>query len=81
MQSYCVRVNGGSGVLVNAMTIEYSYVLTAAHVIKDLLEHEVIDFQGNNLEVLGVLKYSEDYDPVTSLYDSAILKVNYQPHV
>ena len=81
MQSYCVRVNGGSGVLVNAMTIEYSYVLTAAHVIKDLLEHEVIDFQGNNLEVLGVLKYSEDYDPVTSLYDYAILKVNYQPHV
>ncbi len=81
MQSYCVRVNGGSGVLVNAMTKEYSYVLTAAHVIKDFLEHEVIDFQGNNLEVLGVLKYSEDYDPVTSLYDYAILKVSYQSYV
>ena len=35
MQSYCVKVNGGSGVLVNAMTREYSYVLTAAHVISE----------------------------------------------
>ena len=42
MQSYCVRVNGGSGVLVNAMTIEYSYVLTAAHVIKDYLNMRLL---------------------------------------
>jgi tRNA A37 N6-isopentenylltransferase MiaA len=38
MQSYCVMVNGGSGVLVNAMTQDYSYVLTAAHVIRKKID-------------------------------------------
>ena len=34
MQSYTVMVNGGSGVLVNAMTLDYSYLLTASIVIR-----------------------------------------------
>lgn len=81
MQSYCVKVNGGSGVLVNAMTKEYSYVLTAAHVIKDITNYEVTDHQGKKLQVLGVLPYPKESDSELALYDCAILKVAYQVRV
>ena len=60
MQSYCVMVNGGSGVLVNAMTLDYTYVLTAYHVIRDTLDNiEVTDHNGNKLKVLAVLLYPD----------------------
>ncbi len=81
MQSYCVRVNGGSGVLVNAMTQDYSYVLTAAHVIKDVDNYEVIDYQGNHLQVLGVLTHPKLKDTDSTPYDCAVLKVSYQEQV
>lgn len=32
---HSVKVNGGSGVLVNTMSLDYSYVLTADHVLED----------------------------------------------
>lgn len=81
MQSYCVMVNGGSGVLVNAMTQDYSYVLTADHVIKDVNNHVVIDYQGNNLQVLAVLTYPKPNDADAAPYDCAILTVAYQERV
>jgi len=79
MQSYCVMVNGGSGVLMNAMTTEYSYVLTARHVVN--VEEEdrntVIDQYGTAIEVFGVLAFPRigEEDPL----DCAILKVTHQP--
>lgn len=86
MQSYCVKVNGGSGVLVNAMTQKYSYVLIAAHVISEEKGNiDVHDYQGNPLGVLAVIPQnlpSKDMikaDP--QLYDFAILKVDYQERV
>jgi hypothetical protein len=86
MQSYCVKVNCGSGVLVNAMTQKYSYVLTAAHVIPEKQDDLVVhDYQGNPLTVLAVLPQhlpSQDMikeDP--QLYDFAILKVEYQERI
>jgi len=86
MQSYCVKVNGGCGVLVNAMTREYSYVLTAAHVISGQQGgHVVHDYQGNPLTVLAVLPLdlpsSELIRTEPQLYDFAILKVAYQERV
>ena len=81
MQSYCVRVNDGSGVLVNAMTQDYSYILTAAHVTKNVKDHVVIDYQGHNLHVLEVLTYPESKDVEAIPYDCAILKVEYQAGV
>lgn len=81
MQSYCVKVNSGSGVLVNAITQDYSYVLTAAHVIKDAANFEVIDYQGNHLQVLGVLTYPTPNDTEAASYDCAVLKVVYQERV
>jgi hypothetical protein len=86
MQSYCVKVNGGSGVLVNAMTQDYSYVLTAAHVIpekqNDLVVH---DYQGNPLTVLAVIPQNlpskEMIKAEPQRHDFAILKVDYQERV
>lgn len=81
MQSYCVMVNDGSGVLVNAMTQDYTYVLTAAHVIQDIATHVVIDYQGNPLQVLDVLTYPKPNDTEPAPYDCAVLKVTYQERV
>ncbi|MCU4347516.1 serine protease [Acinetobacter lactucae] len=81
MQSYCVRVNGGSGVLVNAMTQNYSYVLTAAHVLDDITVHEVFDYQGNPVEILEILRHSDPFVLATLSNDYVILKVSFQAHV
>lgn len=86
MRSYCVKVNGGSGVLVNAMTQEYSYVLTAAHVISEKQgDHVIHDYQDNQLTVLAVLPLHlpspEQINSEPQRYDFAILKVNYQKHI
>jgi hypothetical protein len=82
MRSYCVKVNGGSGVLVNAMTQEYSYVLTAAHVIPEKQDELVVhDYQDNSLDVLAVLTLPEWNDSKPELYDFAILKVDYQERI
>lgn len=86
MQSYCVTVNGGSGVLVNAMTQKYSYVLTAAHVISEEQGNIVVqDYQGNPLGVLAVIPHNlptqEIIKAEPQLYDFAILKVDYQERV
>ena len=79
MQSYCVKVNGGSGVLVNAMTRDYSYVLTAAHVITN--ENIVNDYQDNPIKVLSVFIPPEWSESESDHYDFAVLKVDYQERV
>ncbi|WP_426370278.1 ABC-three component system protein [Pseudocolwellia sp. HL-MZ7] len=86
IQSYCVTVNGGSGVLVNTMTKKYSYVLTAAHVIPDKQEDLVVhDYKGKPLGVLDVIPQNlpsqEMIKANPQLYDFAILKVDYQERV
>lgn len=81
MRSYSVRVNRGSGVLVNAMTQEYSYVLTAAHVLDGITAHKVFDYQGEYVEVLEVLRHSNPFVLKTLLNDYAVLKVSFQAHV
>lgn len=77
MQSYCVMVNGGSGVLVNAMTQEFSYVLTARHaVFEDTARNVVVDHNQNSIDVLGVLVFPKvgQQEPL----DCAILKITHQ---
>jgi hypothetical protein len=77
MQSYCVMVNGGSGVLVNAMTQEFSYVLTARHTIsEEVARNIVVDHNKNAVEVLDVLIFSRESQQ--GALDCAILKVAYQ---
>lgn len=80
MRSYCVKLNGGSGVLVNAMTNEYSYVLTAAHVVESVAKNNIVtDHKGCNIEVLEVIRFS-DINKDNPL-DCAVLKVAYQADV
>lgn len=80
MQSYCVMVNGGSGVLVNAMTDEYSYVLTVKHAISEKVACNIVkDHNGCVIEVLDVLVFPK-VDRNETL-DCAILKITHQPHL
>ncbi|UFH29252.1 ABC-three component system protein [Pseudomonas sp. CIP-10] len=77
MQSYCVMVNSGSGVLVNAMTLEFSYVLTARHaVFEEPAKNVVVDHNQNPIEVLGVMVFPKvgQQEPL----DCAILKIAHQ---
>ncbi|GLO16776.1 MULTISPECIES: ABC-three component system protein [Pseudomonas] len=77
MQSYCVMVNGGSGVLMNAMTLEFSYVLTARHtVFEEPAKNVVTDHNQNAIEVLGVMVFPKvgQQEPL----DCAILKIAHQ---
>jgi len=78
MQSYCVMVNGGSGVLVSAMTKDYSYVLTARHVVVEEADRNTVtDQNGIAIEALDVLVFPKigEEEPL----DCAILKVTHQP--
>ncbi|PKQ81783.1 hypothetical protein AOX56_10860 [Aeromonas sobria] len=78
--SYCVMVNQGSGVLVNSMSQEYSYVLTAGHVIKeDITEIVVTDHKGKNIQVLDILFHPDGTHKAK--YDCGILKVAYEPSI
>lgn len=80
MASYCVIVNDGSGVLVNAMTQAYSYVLTARHAIKlNAADNVVIDNTGKRMQVLEVLLYPDAKRNFA--YDCGILKVAFDARV
>lgn len=70
-------VNGGSGVLVNAMTQAFSYVLTARHTIfEEVTRNTVFDHNKNAIEVLDVLIFPRESQQ--GALDCAILKVTYQ---
>ncbi|MEH1710748.1 ABC-three component system protein [Acinetobacter pittii] len=73
MTANSVIVNKGSGVLVNSMTEDYTYVLTAKHAV--LEENVVQKIDGTFINVLGVFKHEADN------VDCAILIVDYQPDI
>lgn len=77
MHSYCVMVNGGSGVLVNAMSHEFSYVLTARHAIfEDVTRNLVVDHNKSRIEVLDALVFPNEGQQ--EALDCAILKIAHQ---
>lgn len=71
MTAYSVKVNNGSGVLINGMTEKYSYVLTAKHVI--LENNTVQKIDGVLINVQGVYKHDN--------VDCAILIVDFQDEI
>jgi len=73
MTFHSVIVNKGSGVLVNGMTSDYTYVLTAKHVISE--QNTVKKKDGTELIVLNIYKHHNDK------IDCAIIVVNYQADV
>ncbi|OKA24033.1 hypothetical protein BOH74_12130 [Pseudomonas versuta] len=69
--SYAVKVNEGSGVLVSALSQEYSYVFTAKHVLSDV---NVITRNGNSLSVKNKPYLHPDLD-------CAVIQVEFQTDV
>ncbi|MCC8415050.1 trypsin-like peptidase domain-containing protein, partial [Photorhabdus laumondii] len=69
LKSATVRVEEGSGVLINPYSTQYSYILTAKHVVEDISvdKIEVKNIEGRNISVLDKVEH-----PVI---DVAILKV------
>lgn len=73
MTDHSVMINHGSGVLVNGMTKDYTYILTAKHVI--LEKNTVKKKDGSFINILDIFKHEN------KLIDCAILKIDYQPDV
>lgn len=69
LHRHSVRINSGSGVLVNAMCQEYSYVLTARHVIKDAKSIVIYDFEDKLLDPINIYEHPE--------IDCALITVKY----
>lgn len=69
--AYSVKVNDGSGVLMSALSADYTYVLTAHHVIGDPI---VVNRNGRELNIIGGPYRHPDYD-------CSILRVEYQADI
>ena len=74
MDARCVMVNDGSGVLVNAMSQEYSYVLTAAHVLRN--ENEIKNRRGQALRIIEINRHPDSMN-----FDCAVIQVEYIPNI
>jgi hypothetical protein len=68
IREHAVKVNDGSGVLVHCLSEDYSYVLTAKHVVK--AQNAVETWDGRPITVLDVYRHEDD---------CALLKVSYVP--
>lgn len=80
IKNYSVRVNSGSGVLVNAMTNRYTYVFTAIHVLDaDDAKNEVTDSNGNSLSIIRIYRHP-DYIPEND-FDCAIIQIEYLENI
>jgi hypothetical protein len=83
--NFCVKVSGGSGCLIQPATDEYSFVLTAAHVIENLAAED-IEVVRQTLGARGVVN-NETIEVIEVFIhpdvgrDAAILKVPYQDGV
>ncbi|GIU20064.1 ABC-three component system protein [Shewanella sp. MBTL60-007] len=55
MSAHCVMVNDGSGVIVDAMTDKYSYVLTAKHVLKE--QNTITNYLGEPIKIINIHKH------------------------
>ncbi len=73
MSAHCVKVNDGSGVLVNAMSGEYSYVLTARHVLKK--HNTLTNHVGAPIEVIDVHEHANPD------FDCAVIQVEYVSYI
>lgn len=81
IETYCVMVNGGSGVLVSAMSQEYSYVLTAGHVLEGILVDDVVvtNHKSELLKVLDIFVHPDK--AYRQKYDCCVIQVEYVPAI
>lgn len=69
--SHSVKVNRGSGVLIGALSSEFTYVLTAHHVIDGPI---TVSRNGQEINVIGAPYHHQNYD-------CSIIKVEYQSDI
>jgi hypothetical protein len=75
IKKYIVCINGGSGVIFQPMDIEYSYILTAKHVLEDVDSEPY-----NNLVTINFFNaITNNYEAVKPPFELE-LGVNYFPH-
>ena len=73
-QQVTVKVNGGSGVLFQPMTEEYSYILTAKHTLYQDEETMHTPIEENSIEAIGIeVEFIKKYEH--NELDIAILKI------
>lgn len=69
MNTHAVKVNRGSGVLVSALSQDYSYVLTAEHVVRGYQEHKILNHKGEQVNVIQIYSHPD--------VDCAVIKIPY----
>lgn len=75
MNAHAVKVNSGSGVLISALSQEYSYILTAAHVVKDYKQHTILNHKGEQVNDI------KTYFHPDSKLDCALIKIPYNESI
>lgn len=75
MNVHAVKVNGGSGVLISALSQEYSYVLTAAHVVRGFQNQKILNHKGEQVNDI------ETYFHPDANIDCAVIKIPYDESI
>lgn len=77
LHEFAVKVAGGSGCLFQPETTEYTYVLTAKHVIKDLVKISITREVNSKPRVQSLVIIGKPYFLDNSDEDAAIIKIKY----
>ncbi|WP_165494384.1 ABC-three component system protein [Azotobacter chroococcum] len=75
MNVHAVKVNSGSGVLISALSQEYSYVLTAAHVVRDSQDQTILNHKGEQINDI------QTYFHPDANVDCAVIKIPYDESI
>jgi len=75
MNIHSVKVNNGSGVLISALSQEYSYVLTAAHVVRNSQSQIIFNYLGEQINDI------QTYVHPDANVDCAVIKIPYDASI
>ncbi|WP_160015457.1 ABC-three component system protein [Pseudomonas sp. 8BK] len=73
MGAHAVKVNNGSGVLISALSHEYSYVLTAAHVVRGYQSQTIFNHRGEQIPDIQTYVHPNA--------DCAVIKIAFNPGI
>lgn len=71
MNVQAVKVNNGSGVIIGALSSDYSYILTASHVITDSQDLKIRNYKGEEILAIDVHHHAD------TKVDCAIIRIPY----
>ncbi|AOE86314.1 ABC-three component system protein [Pseudomonas sp. TCU-HL1] len=73
MGAHAVKVNNGSGVLISALSHEYSYVLTAGHVVSGFQNQAIFNYKGEQIPDIQTYVHPK--------VDCAVIKIPFNPSI